>query len=103
MKDRVFLDTNIFIYALTKPKNMDCISKRDKAISLLERLINESRIFISIQIINELHINMVKKFKIDDSLVFQTLQDNIVEIASVKSLDYDTYNIAFDVRKKYKT
>ncbi|HHH18939.1 MAG TPA: PIN domain-containing protein [Campylobacterales bacterium] len=44
---------------------------------------------------------MVRKFKIDDSLVFKTLQENVLSIASVADLNYQTYEIAFRVRQKY--
>ena len=46
-------------------------------------------------------MNMVRKFKIDDSVVFNILQDNISAIATIKELSYQTYKIAFDVRQKY--
>lgn len=49
MRDNVFLDTNIFIYALTQPKN----------------------------------------------------RDNILAIASVESLNHQTYTIAFEIRQEY--
>ena len=101
MRDNVFLDTNIFIYALTEPKIKDDIPKRQTAINLLQKLINQSNLFVSVQIMNELHMNMVRKFKIDDRVAFDTLQENMLAIASVESLDYQTYAIAFDVRQKY--
>jgi len=44
MRDNVFLDTNIFIYALTKPKCKNDIPKRQTAIKLLQKLINGSNI-----------------------------------------------------------
>jgi len=101
MRDNVFLDTNIFIYALTEPKIKDDIPKRQTAINLLQKLINQSNLFVSVQIMNELHMNMVRKFKIDDRVAFDILQENMLAIASVESLDYQTYAIAFDVRQKY--
>ncbi len=66
MKDNIFLDTNTFIYALTEPKDHREITKRDIAIKLLKELVNEAQIIVSIQVINELHINMVKKFKLSN-------------------------------------
>jgi predicted nucleic acid-binding protein len=101
MRDNVFIDTNIFIYALTEPKVKNDIYKREIAIDLLQSLINRKEIFISVQIINEIHMNMVRKFKIEDSLVFHTLQENILAIASIKELSYETYKIAFNIRQKY--
>lgn len=51
--------------------------------------------------INEIHINMVRKFKIEDGIVFKTLQENISVIATVKSLTHQTYEKAFEIRQKY--
>jgi predicted nucleic acid-binding protein len=100
MKNRVFLDTNILIYALTKPKVAEDIYKRDIAIKLLENLIQQNDIYISIQILNEVHVNLVKKFKIDDEKVFKTIKDNILAIASVNDMSFQTYQRAFKLRKK---
>ncbi len=101
MKDNVFLDTNIFIYALTEPKDKRDLLKRDVALSLLQKLVNEKNIFVSVQVINEIHINMVRKFKIEDEIVFRILQENISVVATVKSLTHQTYEKAFEIRQKY--
>jgi len=104
MNDRVFVDTNIFLYALTEPgeKNREKdLPKRTKALELLTKLYNEDDIVVSVQVLNELHFNMVRKFNIDDDIVFKTLQENIFAIASVKSLTAQTYTKAFQVREKY--
>ena len=101
MKGSVFLDTNIFIYALTKPKVETDIYKRQVAVDLLKKLYGNKDIQLSVQVINEIHINMVRKFKIKDDIVFKIIQDNIFSIASVTTLSVQTYNIAFDVRGKY--
>ena len=42
-----------------------------------------------------------ERVEIDDKVVFDTLQENILAIASVESLDYQTYEIAFNIRQKY--
>lgn len=48
MNGNVFLDTNILIYGLTEPKSKEEIPKREVAISLLHKLINENTIFVSV-------------------------------------------------------
>jgi len=104
MSDRVFIDTNILLYALTEPKEKDKekdLPKRAKSLELLTKLYNEDDIVVSVQVLNELHFNMVRKFKIDDNIVFKTLQDNVFAIASVESLTAQTYTKAFQVREKY--
>ena len=104
MSDRVFIDTNIFIYALTEPKEKNRekdLPKRAKALELLTRLYTEDTIVVSVQVLNELHLNMVRKFKIADALVFSILKENVSAIASVESLTAQTYTKAFQVREKY--
>jgi predicted nucleic acid-binding protein len=104
MNDRVFIDTNILLYSLTEPKEKNRekdLPKRAKALELLTKLYNENEIVVSVQILNELHFNMIRKFKIDDDMVFETLQESIFAIASVENLTAQTYTKAFQVRKKY--
>jgi len=104
MSDRVFIDTNILLYALTEPKEKDKakdLPKRTKSLELLTKLYNEDDIVVSIQVLNELHFNMVRKFKIDDNMSFKTLQENVFAIASVESLTAQTYTKAFQMREKY--
>ena len=103
MSDRVFVDTNIFIYALTEPKERSQTAhlKRTMALELLTKLYNEQTIVVSVQIVNELHLNMVRKFEIDDTIVYETLQKNLFAIASVEALNTQTYSKAFQIRKHY--
>lgn len=104
MSDKVFIDTNILLYALTEPKEKNRekdLPKRVKALELLTKLYNEDDIVVSVQVLNELHLNMVRKFKIDDDMVFKTLQENVFAIASVESLTAQTYRKAFQIREKY--
>ena len=104
MNDRVFIDTNILLYSLTEPKEKNRekdLPKRAKALELLTKLYNEDEIVVSVQILNELHFNMIRKFKIDDDMVFETLQESVFAIASVENLTAQTYTKAFQVRKKY--
>ena len=68
---------------------------------LLTKLYNEDDIVISVQVLNELHFNMVRKFKIDDNMTFKILQENIFAIASVENLTAQTYTKAFQLREKY--
>jgi len=104
MKDSVFIDTNIFLYALTEPKEKNRekdLPKRAKSLELLTKLFNENHIVVSVQVLNELHFNMVRKFKLDDTVVFNTIQKNVFAIASVEDLTSQTYMKAFQVRHNY--
>jgi len=104
MIDKVFIDTNILLYALTEPKEKNRekdLPKRVKALALLTKLYNENDLVVSVQVLNELHLNMVRKFKINDNIVFKILQENVFAIASVESLTAQTYTKAFKVRENY--
>ena len=104
MRDRVFIDTNILLYALTEPKKKDKekdLPKRVKSLELLTKLYNEDDIVVSVQVLNELHFNMVRKFKIDDDIAFKAIQENVFTIASVETLTAQTYTKAFQIRKQY--
>jgi predicted nucleic acid-binding protein len=57
MRDKIFIDTNIFIYALTKQKDKKEIHKRENSIDLIKDCIAMKDIVVSTQIINELHLN----------------------------------------------
>ncbi len=102
MRDKVFIDTNIFIYALTQPKDPKENFKRDSAIELLKKVLSSNQIIISTQIVNELHFNLLRKFNIEDKKVFETIELNVVKISNVVPLCQLTYKKSFEVRENYK-
>jgi predicted nucleic acid-binding protein len=57
MKDKVFLDTNILIYA----HDMDAGLKHDVALSIIEKMWEEETGIISIQVIQEFYVNVTRK------------------------------------------
>lgn len=101
MTDKVFIDSNIWLYALTTPRDGEDMSKRDKAIKCLCDLAEQNTIIVSIQVINEFHWNMLRKFKINDNSVAEIVEVNIESIAVITEIGYSTYRKAFDLRQKY--
>jgi predicted nucleic acid-binding protein len=104
MNGNVFVDTNILLYALTEPRKQSQSSdleKRLKALEILTNLYNNAHIVISIQVLNELHLNMVRKFNIPDTVAFDTLQKNVFEIATIANLTSQTYRQAYTIRQRY--
>jgi len=57
MKDKVFLDTNILIYA----HDMDAGLKHDVALSIIEKIWEEETGIISTQVIQEFYVNVTRK------------------------------------------
>ncbi len=101
MRDKIFIDTNIWIYALTKPKNEIEEFKRVEALSLLQNIINSADIVISTQIVNELHFNLFKKFGIEDRKISSIIDENIVKISHIAPLCFLTYKKSYEIRANY--
>jgi predicted nucleic acid-binding protein len=57
MKDKVFLDTNILIYA----HDMDAGVKHDAARSIVEKIWDDEAGIISTQVIQEFYVNVTRK------------------------------------------
>ncbi len=59
MKGRVFVDTNILIYA----HDLDAGSKHDLAASIIKRIWDEKTGVISTQVIQEFYVNVTRKIE----------------------------------------
>jgi predicted nucleic acid-binding protein len=77
------------------------MSKRNKSIESLRELASQKTIVVSIQVINEFHWNMLRKFKVDDVSVAEIVKVNIESIAVITEVGYSIYRKALDLRKKY--
>ena len=101
MTGKVFVDSNIWLYALTTPRDGEELSKRSKAIECIRKLTDKKIIVVSVQVINEFHWNMLRKFKVDDALVTDIVKVNVESIAVITEVGYSLYRKAFDLREKY--
>ncbi len=101
MAAKVFIDTNIWLYGLTAPKDGEGGDKRQKTLDLLSKLTQESVLFVSAQVINEFHWNMTKKFNQQDATALDLVAANIEPIAIVSDVGYATYRKAFELRRKH--
>jgi predicted nucleic acid-binding protein len=102
MENRVFVDTNIWIYGLTESDLDADKNKRAISLNLFENLLAEGRsIYISVQVLNECHWNFIKKFKLPDELAVNVIQENVIPISNIVSMNLSTYMMANDLRSKY--
>jgi predicted nucleic acid-binding protein len=101
MTAKAFVDTNIYIYALTQSQDQNDESKRMIVLSVFETLIQSKTIVTSIQVLNEFHSNLVKKFKLDDATVFNIVEQNILPISTIVPIGFQTYHLAFRLRSEY--
>lgn len=102
MNASVFVDTNIYIYALTQSQNHFDEDKRINALSLFETLIQSEIIVTSTQVLNEFHSNLVKKFKFEDAVAFNIVQKNILPISIITPINFQTYYSAYRLRSAYR-
>jgi predicted nucleic acid-binding protein len=92
--NRIFIDTNILVYA----KIDDGLEKHEKALGFIKN--NESEIFISVQVLNELYIALYKFFK-NDSETRNTLT-SLLSDCQVVPITLKTSQSAWEIREKYK-
>ncbi|WP_022854384.1 PIN domain-containing protein [Thermodesulfatator atlanticus] len=91
-EDRIFVDTNIWIYGLTESRVKADQRKREISLELLEELFQlEAQIIISIQVLNECHWNLIKKFELPDEKVTKLICKNVTKIANIVGIDFATY------------
>jgi predicted nucleic acid-binding protein len=101
MTAKAFVDTNIYIYALTQSKDPSDETKGITARAIFETLLQSQAIVTSIQVLNEFHSNLVKKFELEDVLVFNIVEQNILPISLIAPIGFQTYCLAYRLRIKY--
>jgi predicted nucleic acid-binding protein len=79
MQDKVFFDTNLWVYLFLSSSNNEDIAKKDKIKDLLK---DYPDIVISNQVLNEISNVLLRKYKIDNNSIEQHLRKllNIVEL-----------------------
>lgn len=96
MKDRIFIDTNIFVYSAVEDTiNLD---KRDKAIELIQG--EEYEIIVSTQVINEFYTILIRN-GISDADIQERIFE-IVENAVLTNVTFKTIQYAWGIREQYK-
>ena len=100
--EKVFIDTNIWIYSLVQSDDASEQEKRIRSLSLLETLYPRKEIVISTQILNECHWNLIRKFDFTDEKAYQRIRDNIMAIASVLQVSKNIYHGSYELRKTHR-
>ena len=98
---RVFIDTNLWLYGLTASQVAIEQVKHDCAVALFERVMQDTRIMISIQVVNECHWNLTRKFGYTDQDVREMIERNMLSIAHVHPVTLRMYRNAFAHRQRY--
>ncbi len=100
MKDKIFIDTNVFVYAyLQNPKKKEDYDKHLKAQKLLGSFTIDDMVFISTQVCNEYYSALLKN-KIGNSDIQSSLH-NLVQMVNVASISKDTVLQSFEIKNRY--
>jgi predicted nucleic acid-binding protein len=92
MNDRVFVDTNIFVYMQSSTEE----EKRDVS----KRVVDTFVCVASIQVLNEISNVLIKKTKLPIDNIVDFI-DGIVQTCELAFISYETIRNALDLSKKY--
>ena len=100
MKSDCFIDSNIWVYTLLEAR--DDAAKQQIALELLRNLPTSVSILVSVQVINEFHWTLTRKYRLADDVALDKATNGIIALTSaVLPLDLDTYLEASNIRKRY--
>lgn len=94
MKDKVFVDSNIFIYAKIKSQDAE---KHIGAQSLLRSL--DRQVIISVQVLNEFY-NTLDRIGVDDATI-QSFLKQIMQSTLTQSINKSTIELCWEMRNGY--
>ena len=95
MKDKVFIDTNILVYASLQ----DDLTKHEKAISFLNEL-KGNTIFVSAQVMSELSVTLLKHHLAEEKII--NILEQVADTFNVSATTLETVTRAWKIKKKYR-
>lgn len=98
MKERYFLDTNIFLYSILDPKNESEKEKEKISLSAIEN--EEINLIISSQVINELANCLFKKSSLTGQRIIEIIA-KILELVEIIPLTSEITLIAVELKERY--
>lgn len=97
VNERCFVDSNVWIYAATQSEGAPLDPRHDAARALIAGI----NPYISTQVINEVSINLIRKFKFSDAHI-QALVRSFYQKYTVCQLDEDILLRASTLRTSYR-
>jgi len=94
MKDKIFIDSNIFLYAF----NDDDIDKQKLASQTI--MSENNNYYISLQVINEVSSNMLRKLKFTNIEIKDFINDSYHRY-NVLDITQDIFLLACNIRDQY--
>lgn len=100
MKDKIFIDTNIWIYFWLNDDTNKVTDKNKFVVNFLDRVQKENTIVSSLQIFNELSNVFLKKYKLPSDTVEYYL-NFINDLVDIVHMEYADILKAIKMREKY--
>lgn len=94
MNDRIFIDTNILVYAYTSGN----IKKHETAKKFLQT--SSDHCVISTQVINEFYVTLIK-YKIEHDAICAAISEITTLLCEVQPIGLETVHIALAMKKRY--
>lgn len=98
MPDNVFIDSNVWIYSFVEAEEEQ--EKRHTVIALLEDLPQQSHIVTSIQVVNETHWTLQRRYKVEEELIREYIK-GMIAVAEVLPMTLADYQNAQGLRVDY--
>lgn len=103
MKDRIFIDTNIFLYSIlddkTKDKENERKAKRAKV--LIESINEDSELVVSAQILNEIYVNLLRH-KVAEKNIINSFNSIVDSSNQLVSIDLKLLQVGWELKQTYK-
>lgn len=97
MRDKIFIDTNIFVYSALEDEEERI--KHEKAIDFLEKM-EEADVVVSTQVLNEFYSTLIKHNIPEEDI--QERINVIIENSVISLITVNTIKSSWDIRKRYK-
>lgn len=98
MTDKVFIDSNVWIYSLIEAEAER--EKRQCVIKLLENLTPRGPMVVSLQVLNETHWTLQRRYAVKEERIREHIR-GIIAITNVLPLTLPDYLDAYDLRDQY--
>ncbi|HOP31442.1 MAG TPA: PIN domain-containing protein [Spirochaetota bacterium] len=98
MKDRVFIDTNLWIYLFSKSELLEDIRKKKSVVSLLQK---STDIVISAQVLSEMSSVFLRKMKFPVDRV-RSIMFEMGESVDIIPIDESHVSYALDIVERYQ-
>jgi predicted nucleic acid-binding protein len=95
MKDNVFIDSNIWLYALIQSQTDD-----EKRLLAKNCIVEAKDIIVSTQVVNEVCVNLMRKASKDNAYIEQFVSDFVATYAVVAQTKEDVLQAA-SIRRDY--